>query len=196
MATTLTIVLCWFRQRKRQLLKVAPSETKSLRPQVSNPKVIDMPDHIPIPRVNQVVRLESGVAPPLPSRVVSRHNSSHIEESTEGPYINDSVNQTPNMSFGSDIYEDIMETVINEQNKAQVNPRINLAKIVTLAVHAEVEQLTPDENYEFPPPPLDSPQHSLPPSPPPPSPTSPENSLPSPSLNTTQCSPTSLKQAK
>ena len=60
------------------------------------------------------------------------------------------------MSFGSDIYEDIMETVINEQNKA--NPRINLAKIVTLAVHAEVDQLTPDENYEFPPPPINSPQ--------------------------------------
>ena len=67
-----------------------------------------------------------------------------------------------------------METVINEQNKP--NPRINLAKIVTLAVHAEVEQLTSDENYEFPPPP-------------PPSNT-PENSLPSPSFNTIQCSPT------
>ena len=192
MLTTLTIVLCWFRQRRRQLRKVAPLETKSLRPQVSNPKVIDMPDHIPIPRVNQVVRLDSGVAPPLPSRVmVSRHNSStQIEESTEGPYINDSVNQTPNMSFGSDIYEDIMETVINEQNKGVhcVNPpRINLAKIVTLAVHAEVEQLTPDENYEFPPPPLDSPQNSLPPPPP----CTPENhSLPLPSFNTIQpCSP-------
>ena len=154
MVTSATIVLCWFRKRRKE---VSPLETKSLRPQVSNPKaIIDMPDNIPIPRVNQVVQLESGVAPPLPSRVVSRHNSSHIEESTEGPYINDSVNQTPNMSFGSDIYEDIMETVINEQNKA--NPRINLAKIVTLAVHAEVDQLTPDENYEFSPPPINSPQ--------------------------------------
>ena len=152
-----------------------------------------LPDHIPIPRVNQVVRLESGVAPPLASRVVSRHNLSHIEESTEGPYINDSVNQTPNTSFGSDIYEDIMETVIIEEIKDRVNNRLNLAKIVTLAVHAEVEQLTPDENYEFPPPPLESPQHSLPPSPPPPSPNTPENSLPLTPVNTTQLSPTDLK---
>ena len=117
MATTLTIVLCWFRQRKKQLVKVAPSETKSLRPQVSNPKVIDMPDHIPIPRVNQVVQLESGVAQPLPSRAALRHNSRgflirvvetlsesnspHIEESTEGPYMDYSVTHTPNMSLES-----------------------------------------------------------------------------------------------
>ena len=130
-----------------------------------------MPKTMPVPRTNLVV-LQSGepglsAKPPVPARQPSQI----AETSAEGPYINESY----------EIYEEIMDTVKQQQNMtgsssdAYLNltgPRnspVNFcstrnntptkgtspcfAKIVTLAVQAEIEHSFESDTSSFPPPP-------------------------------------------
>ena len=90
-----------------------------------------------------------------------------MEESTEGPYINGAT--TGDISFnGDDLYEDIMQTIGNEEERDQsgastpshytldLTKNTKLANVVAMAVHAEVEQQSFDSSeasFRFPPPP-------------------------------------------
>ena len=93
-------------------------------------------------------------------------------EEVTGPYIND---PTPNISFnGDDIYEDMVEMVINKEQRDQsgrstpshytldLTKNKKLANMVAMAVQAEVEQQSFDScetSFHFPPPPA-TPFHS------------------------------------
>ena len=126
---------------------------------------------MPVPRTNLVV-LESG-EPPLNGKppVPARQTSQIAEISTEGPYVNESY----------EIYEEIMDTVKQQQNmtgspadaylnfSGPQNSPVNVtstrnntptkelspcfAKIVTLAVQAEIEHSFESDTSSFPPPP-------------------------------------------
>ena len=84
----------------------------------------------------------------------------------EGPYINGA---TANISFnGDDIYEDIVQTIRNEEQRDQsgtstpshytldLTKNKKLVNIVAMAVQAEVEQQSfesSETSFQFPPPP-------------------------------------------
>ena len=165
---SLVSILFWYCWRKRSIQRIAPAKRDF---KISNPRISEMPKTMPVPRTNLVV-LESGeprlsTKPPVPARQTSQI----AEISTEGPYVNESC----------EIYEEIMDTVKQQQNitgspsdaylnfSATRNSPVNFsstrnntptkglspcfAKIVTLAVQAEIEHSFESETSSFPPPP-------------------------------------------
>ena len=175
---SLVSVLFWYCWRKRSIQRTVP-EKRALRAEISNPRISEMPKTMPVPRTNLVV-LESGeprlsAKPPVPVRQTSQI----AEISTEGPYVNESY----------EIYEEIMDTVKQQQNMTgspsdaylnitssrnspanfcstrnntptkALSPVRAFAKIVTLAVQAEIEHSFESDTSIFSPPipPLPSP---------------------------------------